>query len=238
MKRLLVVLLALAGCANGHVTATQTPITGPLPAPSRVMVTDFALQPEEIRLDQGVSAQLIRAANGQPTSETQMQVARVTQAALAETLVDRLMSYGLPATRLATGVVPPAGAMLVQGQIVSVDEGNRTRRTLIGLGAGKSRINADAQIYYVTNPTQPLFLQSFTGEADSGRAPGAAETMGAGAAAGRIVTATAVTAGTHTFAEARRTTDEANADKLADALARQIGGYAVNQGWILPAALK
>jgi Domain of unknown function (DUF4410) len=198
------------------------------------MVTDFALQPEEIKLDQGVSAQLIRAANGQPTSETQMQVARVTQGALAGTLVNGLMSYGLPATRLATGVVPPAGAMLVQGQIVSVDEGNRTRRTLIGLGAGKSRINADAQIYYITNPAQPLFLQSFTGEADSGRASGAAETMGAGAAAGRIVTVTAVTAGTHTIAEVRRTTDKANADKLADALARQIGGYAVNQGWISP----
>jgi hypothetical protein len=36
----------------------------------------------------------------------------------------------------------------------------------------------------------------------------------------------------------RRTTDEANADKLANALARQIGGYAVSQGWISPAALK
>jgi hypothetical protein len=233
MKRIIVLLLlAVAGCAKGHVTATQTTVTGPLPAPSHVVVSDFAVQPEDVKLDSGVGARLIRAVNDQPTQATTM------QAALTETLVKRLVSYGLPATRLATGVVLPNGALLVQGQIVSVDEGNRTRRTLIGLGAGQSRISADAQIYYITTPAQPLFLQSFSGGADSGRAPGAAETMGGGAAAGHIATSAALTAGTHAVGEARHTSDEANADKLAEALARQIGSYAVNQGWISPQALK
>jgi hypothetical protein len=239
MKRaLLLLLVALAGCATGRVTATQTAVTGPLQPPSQVMVTDFAMRPEDVRLDQGVSAQLMRAANGQPTSDALTRAAQVTQAALTETLVKRLTFYGLPATRLASGVVPPSGVLLVQGQIVSVDQGNRTRRTLIGLGAGKSSISADAQIYYITSPTQPLFLQSFSGGADSGRAPGAAGTMGAGAVAGRLATSAAVTAGTHTVAETRRTTDEANADRLAEALAREIGGYAVSQGWIPAAALQ
>jgi hypothetical protein len=227
MKSLQVLLFvfAVAGCARGHVTATQTAATGPLPSPSRVMVTDFAVQPENVSLDQGVAARLTRATDPQATPQTQ-------------TLVQRLVSYGLPATRLPTGVVPPNGVLLVQGQIVSIDQGNRTRRTLIGLGAGKSQISANAQLYYITTPAQPQFLVSFTGEADSGRAPGAAETMGAGAAADRLATSAALTAGTHAAGEMRHTSDQANADKLAEALARQIGGYAVNQGWIPPDAVK
>jgi len=239
MKRALLLLaLGVGACAKGHVTATQTTPTGPLPRPTQILVTDFAVGPHEVRLDRGVSAEVMRAATGESTSQTLMQVARATQAALTETLVRQLVSYGLPATRLAGGVVPPAGVVLVQGQIVSIDEGNRTRRTLIGLGAGKSSISADAQIYDLADPAQPLFLQSFVGDADSGRAPGAAETMGVGAAGDRIVTSAAVTAGTHGVAEVRRTSDEANADRLATALARQIGGYAVSQGWIAPTALK
>jgi hypothetical protein len=240
MKSLQVLLFVftVAGCARGHVTATQTAATGPLPSPSRVMVTDFAVQPENVSLDQGVAARLTRATDPQATPQTMMQAANVTQAALTQTLVQRLVSYGLPATRLPTGVVPPNGVLLVQGQIVSIDQGNRTRRTLIGLGAGKSQISANAQLYYITTPAQPQFLVSFTGEADSGRAPGAAETMGAGAAADRLATSAALTAGTHAAGEMRHTSDQANADKLAEALARQIGGYAVNQGWIPPDAVK
>lgn len=239
MRRIVLLLvLVVAGCAKGHVTATQTSLSGPLPPPSQVVVTDFAIQPQDIRLDRGVSAQVMRAASGEPVSEQVMQVATVTRAALSETLVKKLAGFGLPATRVAAGVVPPPGTLLVQGQILSVDQGNRTRRTLIGLGAGKSSVSADAQVYYIADPSQPMFLQSFSGEADSGRAPGAAETMGVGAATDRIVTSTALTAGTHTAAEMRRTGDEANADKLAEALARQIAVYAAGQGWISPAVLK
>jgi Domain of unknown function (DUF4410) len=235
---LLLAALAVAGCAKGHVTATETVQTGLLPRPAQVVVSDFAVRPEEVKLDRGVSAQLQRAASSDTPSEKMMEAARATQAALTQTLVKKLVSYGLPAAPIASGVVPPPGSLLVQGQIVSVDEGNRTRRTLIGLGAGKSSVSADAQLYYAVDPAQPLFLQSFTGEADSGRAPGAAETMGVGAATDRIVTSAAMTAGTHAVGEVRHTSDEANADKLAEALAKQIGTYAVGQGWISPAALR
>lgn len=234
----LLLLFAVAGCARGHVTPTQATAAVALPPPSQVMVTDFTVQPGDVTLDQGVGARLARATDPQATMDRMMNAATATQAALTETLVQRLASYGLPATHLPTGVVPPGGVLLVQGQILSIDQGNRTRRTLIGLGAGKSQVSANVQIYYITTPAQPRFLISFAAQADSGRAPGAAETMGAGAAAGRIAASTALTAGTHTVGEMRHTSDEANADKLAEALARQIGDYAVNQGWLRQDALK
>jgi hypothetical protein len=239
MKHLVILLaFATAACASAHIKTTQSAFIGPVPAPAQVVVTDFAITPDQVKLDRGVSAAFLRAANGQPASALQVQAAQATQAALTGTLAARLASYGLPVEHLPADAVPSPGTLLVQGQIASIDEGNRTRRTLIGLGAGKSSVMADAQLYYVADPARPQFLRSFSGTADSGHMPGAAETLGAGAAADRLATSGALTAATHGVGEARRTTDEANADTLAQALARQIGTYAASQGWIPASAVR
>jgi hypothetical protein len=239
MKRLLVlVCLGLAGCSKGHVQTTGMAPSGPLPPPAHVVITDFAITPDQVHLDTGIGAQLRREASGEQAAAAVTEAAQETQAALTDTLVKKLSAYGLPAERRSAITVPPPGSLLVQGQIVSVNQGNRTRRTLIGLGAGKSSVTANAQLYYLGDPSAPQFLQSFAGSADSGRMPGAAETMGAGAAAQRVATSTAVSAAAHAGDEIYRTGDAANAAKLAGELARQIGEYAVQQGWIPPNAVQ
>lgn len=121
---------------------------------------------------------------------------------------------------------------------MSIDQGNRTRRILIGLGAGKSSIGADAQLYQLTETAPPRFVMAFEGQADSGRMPGAAETMGAGAAAQRIGTSAALTGATHTGAEMRQTSDTAEAANLANEIALRVGQLAVAQGWIPQTALQ
>jgi Domain of unknown function (DUF4410) len=237
MRRLTVVLLMLvAACARVHVATVQSTPAAFLPPPSRVVVYDFAISPDQVKLDAGIGAALMRS--GQSAAALQWQAAEETQAALAQTLTNRLLSYGLPVEHLAPGVPPPPNSVLVQGQIVSVNEGNRTRRTLVGFGAGESQIEADAQLYRVDDPAQPAYLAGFTGSADSGRMPGAAETMGAGAVADRLATSTVMAGATHAGAESRRTGNEALADKLANALAHQIGRYAAAQGWVPASAVE
>lgn len=227
----LLALLLLAACARGHVTPIATaPATG-TPVPVRVLVTDFAVSPAAVHLDSGVAAQLIRIGSSAGAQQERQAAAETTQAALRRTLVAKLKSYGLPAEYLPPGYKAPPRSALVRGHILVINEGNRTRRTVVGLGAGKSSVTGDAQLTYVgAGGTQ--FLAAFSGSADSGRMPGAAETMGVGAAAGSLGAAAAATGATHVMAETRRTTDEANADQLADALARQIADYAAAQGWI------
>ena len=100
------------------------------------------------------------------------------------------------------------------------------------MGAGRSAVSADAKLYCVAGGAQPRFLTAYEGEADSGRMPGAAETMGAGAAAQRIATSAALTAGTHAGREVRRASNSAEASTLAKTLAKRIGQFAVSQGWI------
>jgi Domain of unknown function (DUF4410) len=235
--RVVLLGLVLAACARGHVTTTESAVTGPLPPPAHVVVTDFAVVPAVVQLDSGVGPRAERAAAGMSPLAAQETAAQETQAALAETLAVKLTAYGLPVQRAPVGMVPPAGSLLVQGQILSIDEGNRTRRNLVGLGAGKSSVRAESQLYYVADAAHPQFLREFAGSADSGRMPGAVGTMGAGTAAGHLATSAAVSGVSHAGAEMHRTTDTANADQVAQALARQIAAYAVSQGWLPASAL-
>jgi hypothetical protein len=204
--------------------------------PDRIFVSYFSL-PEQVRLDQGIGPRLMRASGDQSSATQEQQAARDTQAALTERLVDRLNKYGLPA-EIATSSGGNAEGLLLQGQIVDIDQGNRTRRVLVGLGAGKSSISADAQLYSLSGTAPPRFMTAFEGKADSGNAPGAAETMGAGAAAQRVGTSAVLTGATHAGAETRRTTDTAEANELADAIALRIARFGVAQGWIPQTALK
>jgi Domain of unknown function (DUF4410) len=156
---------------------------------------------------------------------------------LTKRLIERRTKYGLPA-EIGTSNDGRGTRFLVQGQIVIIDQGNRTRRPLIGLGAGKSSVRADAQLYYLSGVAPPRVMTAFDGRADSGHMPGAAETIGAGAAAERISTSAAVTGAIHAGAESRRASNTSEADKLADEIALRIGQVAVAQGWIQEAALR
>ncbi len=230
-------MLILAACNRAQVR-TEEAYMGPQKArPDRMLVSYFAISPEQVRLDQGIGSRIVRTAEDQPLSAVEMQAAQATQVALADRLVEDLRKYGLPA-ELAVTATTPGTSVLVVGQIVAIDQGNRTRRVLIGLGAGKSSVSADMQLYYQVPGMPPRFMTAYQGQADSGRMPGAAETMGAGAVAGSVARAAAVSGAMHATSESRRATDTGEAGRLADGLAKQIGEFAVSMGWIAPAALQ
>ncbi|MBN9559893.1 MAG: DUF4410 domain-containing protein [Alphaproteobacteria bacterium] len=230
-------MLALTGCNPARVEGVRDYRGPALPRPERVLVRDFAIEPQDVRLDQGIRARLKRAKSDQPLSAQQLAVAREANVTLSNTLVARLRQAGIPAERITGPVRPERGnTVFIEGQVVSVDEGNKTRRTLIGLGAGRSSIAADAQLFYREGNAMPRLLENFESSANSGRAPGAAETMGVGAAAGSGVAATAAaSAGMHVVSERRAASPEDLARKIAEGLAPRIEQYFASQGWISPA---
>jgi hypothetical protein len=232
-----IAVLALAACNRARVTTEEAYLGPAMARPDRILVGYFAISPEQVRLDQGIGARVVRAAGDQPLTAQEMQAAQATQVALANRLVDDLRRYGLPAEH-AVSAASPGTSLLVLGQIVAIDQGNRTRRILIGLGAGKSSVSADVQLYYQAPGLPSRFMTALQGQADSGRMPGAAETMGAGAVAGSLARSAAVSGAMHATSESRGASDAGEAGHLADGLARQIGGFAVSMGWIAPAALQ
>jgi len=234
-----VAVLGVAGCNKPKVQSTEFYAGGRLARPDRVLVDAFAVTPDDVRLDQGVAARVQRVDSDVPLTEQELQVARNVQSDLADTMVETLRGYGLPAERAWGSQTPASGSsLLIEGQIVSVDEGNRTRRTLLGLGAGKSSVSADMQLYLAEGPGQPRFVSAFSGSDDSGRTPGLAVGMGAGAATGHLMTSAVAGTALHVHSETNGATSDSQAANLARSLAAQIGQFAVSQGWIPPEAIK
>ncbi len=230
-----VAIALLGGCSQSSVNVVNAAPGVGLVRPARVLVEDFAVDPGAVQLDQGIRARLLRAANGGSAGTDQAAAAQVTRRALTTTLVQRLRGYGLPAEAAAASATGGSGStVIVQGRIVSVDEGNRTRRTLVGLGAGASSAKVEAQVFYVANGEQPRLLESFTADGDSGHAPGAAETMGVGAAAGSVAASAGASAGLNAVSSRRAAGDDDNARRVANVLAPEIGQYFARLGWIAP----
>ncbi|CAH2601309.1 conserved exported protein of unknown function [Rhodovastum atsumiense] len=227
--------LLVSACAT-HVRSTGTygaVATGaPLQRPEIVLVEEFAVDPSEVHLDTSLRARLTRGLEGtQPDTRRAQEAARVRGVAAA-TLVGRIQAMGLPAAVVAIGTTPHERAVLVRGQVVDIDEGNRTRRTLIGFGAGKSVVGADVQVYYAAPGQRPALLQTFEADVDSGRMPGMATTMGVGAAAGHLATSAAVSGGLHVASENRKADPEDQAKKLGNCVADALGAVFRREGWI------
>ncbi|WP_332309058.1 hypothetical protein [Candidatus Burkholderia verschuerenii] len=78
----------------------------------------------------------------------------------------------------------------------------------------------------------PRLIEAFDADADSGHAPGMAEMVGIGAAAGHAATSLAVSGGVHAATETKRTTVTSDGKRLGDKIAEQIGEIGAAQGWM------
>jgi hypothetical protein len=143
---------------------------------------------------------------------------------LAKELVKEIQGFGLPAQR-AAGIPPTSGnILLVQGQFVSVDQGNRTERVVIGFGAGRTDVKANVQVYEITAEGKQK-VEQLQADAKSGRKPGMALFMGAGALAGNLLTSTVVSGTVSAAGEATWQTVEADARRMAKDVAKELTGH-------------
>ncbi|MFC0576112.1 DUF4410 domain-containing protein [Paraburkholderia solisilvae] len=164
--------------------------------PDTVYVADFHLQGSDIRFEGPGSDVDRRTLLGHvfPDSPLMVHTTRQDKANHLATLMSRsvaddLKKHGLHVERLAPGSPKPLTGWLVSGEFVSVDEGDRVKRALIGFGSGHTSLEFRA---YVTNlagpaPTQPML--DITTTARSGKTPGAALGFNAFLAAGGFVVA-------------------------------------------------
>ncbi|MBN3821293.1 DUF4410 domain-containing protein, partial [Paraburkholderia sp. Se-20369] len=135
--------LAMTGCASTATTAaTSVPAARALPRVHAdvVYVSRFDVAATDVKVDGGMINKLATLANGSSADAQRQQSALKTREQLADALVRELRSQGIPALR---GPVPDGrDALVVEGRFETIDAGNRRRRILIGLGAGKSEVGA------------------------------------------------------------------------------------------------
>ena len=123
--------------------------------------------------------------------------------------------------------------LAISGQFLAIDEGNRAERVVIGLGAGRSDVRTSVQVAELF-PEGRRLVESFEVDAKSGRKPGAAETMGVGAAAGNLAVAGAVSAAGTVASEAFGANVEADAERTAAKIATVLRSFFQREGWVTP----
>ncbi len=152
IRRTMICMLAsavLAGCASSEVTQRQS-YAGQerLPRPERIIVYDIHATAADTSETAAITGYYSRRQS--PQTAEQIQVGRKLGAQVADRLVREILNMGMPAQRAGRGPLPQLGDVLITGQFISVDEGDRTKRVIIGFGKGSAELKTHIEGYLVT----------------------------------------------------------------------------------------
>jgi hypothetical protein len=223
--------LPLAGCGTARVQQGSS-YYGALPRPNEIVVHPFAASPEEVKVHMGVGDHLKGRTSYSARTAKEVEVGRKLAWATAEELTKRIRAMGLP-VRLTREPAPmAAGVIVIDGALVSVDEGNEAERQVIGLGTGRTQLNMVVRVYEYM-PEGRRLIDTFEVDATGGWKPGAAETAAVGIAMDAnpaMMVLSAVGSGivSEKMSAGINATAKHGADRTADVLAR----FFTQHGWI------
>ncbi|KXU84181.1 hypothetical protein CI15_27200 [Paraburkholderia monticola] len=153
--------------------APSTPVAQPV-----VYVSDFDLDAANVTPDsgpghraRGIVGNLVPEGPLRQQQDPQAR-AREIVALMAQSLTDDLRKAGVDARRVTPGEPLPHSGWQVRGVFLSVDEGNRLRRAMVGMGSGQSQFQVAVSCDNLAAPELPPLYQSVE-EGSSRDMPGA-----------------------------------------------------------------
>jgi hypothetical protein len=234
----LMVLTALTGCPKTTVQPLEQTSATNLPPPSVILVYNFGVNLNEVTQNKGLFQKVINAADSTTQTEAVTEIAHEAASRLSADLATQIANLGLPAQPANQDTAVPSNALLIMGRFIDINEGNRAQRLVIGFGAGQSRIDTQVEVIAPSTGTYTPVLE-FETHANSGDMPGAAVTMGAGAAAQGAVTGGMAAANVAVGgAKAYRSGIDAMIGQTADRATEYLSQFFANQGWIPPDKVK
>ena len=180
MLRRFLQLTMMAACLGAVSTlsaaADGVPFAAPVPI---VYVSDFELDVANVKPDSG-PGQRLRGLRGMLPSgpgplgkdKNPENHAKDIVNEMADALTADLKQGGVDARRTAPGQPLPAAGWQVRGVFLSVDDGNRLRRAMVGFGAGQNDIQVAVSCDSLGTADLPPLYQAVE-EADSKGKPGA-----------------------------------------------------------------
>ncbi|WP_322009350.1 DUF4410 domain-containing protein [Paraburkholderia sp. J12] len=198
-RRVFIVALVLWLSACGSVAVTSSTLSSGVQnnaRPEKVYVADFELEGDAIQ-SEGPDSDIDRRAllaRVFPDSPFMIHVTRQDRAdhlasLMGSSIADDLKKDGLHVERLAPGAPRPSTGWLVRGQFLSVDEGDRMKRALIGFGAGHTNLKVRMYVSNLADSPAAQPMLDITMDARSGKVPGAALGFNPFLAAGGFVAA-------------------------------------------------
>jgi len=178
--------LAGSSTASQSATTQATLVANPRP----VVVRDFAFDVAQLHTDQGLlsgrEGPVKRIVGGLRAEETPAEKATRVAGLLSETIAKELAVLKIPASREQPGAPWPADGLVVSGQFMQVDEGNRLKRAIVGFGAGATEVLAQVAVYDLAQSREHPILVYGTGSG-SKPMPGAVVTLNPYAMAAKYV---------------------------------------------------
>jgi hypothetical protein len=201
----------------------------PLPKPDEIVIHDFAVG--NIKTDESIAARLHRTVmdrHGVDEDSSPEVLAQRLQAAFTKALAGELKKVNIQTTNAPKDKVAvaegsmPGSHLVVDGEFVAINEGDETKRIMIGCGRGASSVKTYVKVSSVTQGRSTVVLE-FNLSSESGKKPGAVATMGVGslavgAAAGGV--------------SDRKSNVEADASRMAKLVAKQLESFMADQKWI------
>ena len=178
----LTVLIGLSvACARPRIDGKHVLEDGSqLPAPHLILVRDYDVSADAVKLDSSIGSKAARAASGEDSVAQQSKLGKSIAESISEHLVTYIQKQGLAAER-STGELPKTGGpfLVIRGELLAVSEGNHFRRSQIGLGAGATKVAAKTQVALLTGGKETP-MEEFTVTGKSSKRPGAGEKRFAG----------------------------------------------------------
>ena len=202
--------------------------------PPRIAVYDFAVDASEVTRNQDILQQQLDKGSDLPDRQRRIDLGHEVAKQLSEHTVKDLQKMGFVAVRLPRNDREvPRNSLIVHGRFIDVDEGNRLKRLVIGFGVGKSRLDTETEVFQILTAGDEHKVLEFKTHSESGKLPGAAITMGAGAAVtgGASVAGAAAASG---MAAGKAYTSQVDylAQKTSDQITAYLSEYFAKEGWI------
>ena len=151
------VLLLLCGCASVSVKEDRW-APGRLEAPRAVLVADYEMPDSALRVDR----------EGAELAAFKSELS----SAFSDMLIERLSERVAPARRLGAAT-PVKGDWVLEGEFTRVNQGSRLLRSLIGWGAGGTKIETRTRVYLQTDRHRRRLLGEIATTGGSNAEPGA-----------------------------------------------------------------
>jgi hypothetical protein len=219
----------LTGCASTTVTNRQQVAAGALPRPGQIWVYPFAATPADVPPESSLAGESDPSAPP-PTAE-QLNEGRELGSQIATGLVQEINGMGLPAAIASAATRPQPNDLVIEGALLSVQQGSAAERMVIGFSAGGSEVKVAVEVFQMT-ATGLRKLGSgdvgATGNKTPGSAVGLATLIATGNPAGFIIST-----GLKVYGEkSGRSTVEGRAKQIAQEIGDTLKKRFEQQGWI------
>lgn len=225
----LVICALLGGCASSEIQQRESyAAEARLPRPGRVIVYDIKATEADVPATSALTGYYGRTTMALTPEE--LALGRQLGQQVSNRLVRNILDMGMAAQHAGNGPPPQIGDVVLTGQFITIDEGDRTKRVTIGFGKGSAELKTHIEGYLVTSEGLRLLGRRQVG-AEGGKKPGMLAPT-AGSILTRSPVGFVVGSAVNIRKESGSETIEGAAKRTADEIAKELEMVFRKQGWI------